>query len=303
MKFPALLLAGALLVVALAQQQTTFPEPLASDLSKLSTAKSLKVSYSYLVNGDSQGKYQLDMSRDYLFRLTTPTGFILSDGKNVYSYTKSSNSYTVSPVSDEELQKFERRPELFGWAAFLEKKPGSDIESATPGGTRTVKSSQVQDVAVVLKEGKGAGTLFVDSQLGVSRGFKLKQGDKEYLAIADSVDLPAEAASPEKFAFVAPDGAKKVEAATGVTFGQIQQLMTDNCMPCHNSSNMKAGFDLSGYDGIASATVAGNPANSLLVKALRGADNLDPMPKGRAPLSEDQIKQVETWIKNGSKRD
>jgi outer membrane lipoprotein-sorting protein len=303
MKIPALLLAGTILAVALAQQ-VTLPEPLATDLSKLSSAKALRVSFSLLLNGDPQGKYQLEMSKDNLFRLTTPKGFVLSDGKSVYSYTKSSNSYTVSDVNDDELKKFDRKPEIFGWAAFLEKKPGTDIESATPGGTHPMKGGQVQDVAIVLKEGKGTGTVFVDTQIGIARGFKLKEADKEYLAIADTIETPSNATAPEKFAFVAPDGAKKVEITdAGPTFGQVQQLMTDNCMPCHDSSHRKAGFDLTSYDGIAAAVTAGDSDNSMLVKALRGTGGADPMPRGRSPLSEDQIQTVEKWIKNGAKRD
>src|SRR5579862_6494319 len=212
MRLPALLCAGALLVAALAQQ-ASLPEPLATDLAKLAAAKELKVSYSFLVNSESQGKYQLEMAKDGLFRLNTPSGFVVGDGKNVYSYSKSSNSYSVAPEDDAQLAKFANRPEVFGWGAFLEKSPGAAIESGTPGAVRTVSGAQVQDVDVVLRGGKGTGTVFVDSDLKVTRGFRLKEGDKLYLAVADSVELPGTASTPDKFAFVAPDGSKKVDAA------------------------------------------------------------------------------------------
>ena len=45
----------------------------------------------------------------------------------------------------------------------------------------------------------------------------------------------------------------------------------------------------------------GDPANSVLIQALRGANGKKQMPVGAAPLAEDDIKKVETWIKDGAK--
>lgn len=282
--------------------QTPLPDLLTVDFAKLGAAKTLDVKYTLILNGDPQGKYELQLGKDRMFKLTQPTGFIVSDGQTVYTYTKATNTYTKTPLSDAELVKFEKRPEVLAWAPFFQKHPEDQIDQAVPGEEHTMSQHRVKDVGYTIKNSKDTVILMIDANAGVPRGFQVKSNKGEYRGVATDLDLGDAPAPADVFAFVAPSGATEAAAAASApTFGQVEQLMTDNCLPCHNSANQKAGFDLTAYEGVVAACTPGDHANSLIIKALRG-NGADQMPKGRAPLSEDNIKLIEQWIDNGAKR-
>ena len=252
--------------------------------------------------GEPASDYTLTVGKPNLFKLSMPDGFVLSDGSNVYTYKKSDNSYSEVPYSDGELAKFEKKSAVFGWAAFFPKSPVADITVAVPKPPMALKGMQVTPVDVSLKDGKTTGTIFVDPSTGLTAGFSLKTEDKQYLAIASSVTPSNDPPASDLFAFIAPDGSKKVDAAASGGFTQVAELLNNNCMPCHSSSNHKAGVNLTSYQGIVAAVTPGDAAGSLLVKSLYG-NGVDQMPKGRTPLSADQIKIVEQWITAGAKQE
>jgi len=286
--------------------QNPLPDLLTVDFVKLGAAKTLDVKYALTLNGDPQGKYELQLGKDKMFKLTQPTGFIVSDGQNIYTYTKASNSYSKVPVSDAEMTKFEKMPEVQAWAPFFQKHPEEPIDQAIPGAEHTVSQHRVKDVGYTLKNSKDEVILMIDANAGVPRGFDIKTAKGEYKGVGTDLQLGDVAATADVYAFVAPDGAKEtvatVASAGAPTFGQVEQLLTDNCLPCHSAQNQKAGFDLTAYEGVVKAVTPGDHANSLLSKALRG-NGADLMPRGRAPLSEDNIQLIEKWIDNGAKRD
>ena len=287
-------------VLAALGGQGSLPEPLAGDFAKLASAQSLHVHYTFLIGSDSQGRYDLWMSRDKLFKLAYPGGFVLSDGQNIYTYTKATNSYSKAPLSDRALAAFDRRPEVFAWAPFFEKSPELHVQSAQLGQSHSFRGSPVQDVTYQVTPQNGKATVFIDQGLGVARGAKLET-DKVYLAQADEISVSDKADSSDKYAFVAPDGATETAmAGAGVTYAQVQDLMNNNCMPCHNSNNQRAGFDLTNYGGVASTVQPGKSSDSLLIKALTG-NGADLMPRGRAPLSDANIHLIQQWIDSGAK--
>ncbi|MGD9721753.1 MAG: c-type cytochrome domain-containing protein [Pirellulales bacterium] len=104
-----------------------------------------------------------------------------------------------------------------------------------------------------------------------------------------------------------------VVAATGqesVQFSRdLGQVFIDHCLECHGTQNPRAGFSLVTFNGLlqggnSGATIsAGKPADSLLVKKLRGTAGGDQMPMGRAPLPEETLARIEQWIADGARFD
>lgn len=299
----ALILAGNLVILGLAAKQTDFPAPLARHFDKLKSAPGLTVEYRFRPIGDTSTDYRLELAKPNLFKLTKGDDFFLSDGTKLYTYTKAGNTYTEEALTDDVLATFLKRPEMFGWGAYLAKTPGSDIAVAKVGATHTVVGNDVTDVSLALKSGGITATLFIDKKLDVARGFDLKVGTKEYIATASKIELSSDAVLASRFAFNAPDGAKKTEPvkATDATYAQVQAIMNANCLPCHDAANQSGGLDLTNYPGIMGAVKPGDGANSALVQSLRAAGR-NRMPRGRGPLPEAQIKLIQTWIDNGAKK-
>lgn len=107
-----------------------------------------------------------------------------------------------------------------------------------------------------------------------------------------------------------PGGTTTAAGTTGGSAGSgytaVASIFSGSCMPCHNSSNHKAGLDLTTYDSAMKGTKegpivkAGDSKNSDLLKYLSG-EKKPQMPQGRPPLSADQIKTITDWIDAGAK--
>ncbi|HXB71980.1 MAG TPA: PSD1 and planctomycete cytochrome C domain-containing protein [Candidatus Acidoferrales bacterium] len=84
----------------------------------------------------------------------------------------------------------------------------------------------------------------------------------------------------------------------------IQQILKTNCQPCHNDTTRSSGLALTGRDAIlaggnrGAAIKPGNPAESLLVRAIEQSGDLK-MPPGRR-LQPDQIASLRRWIELGA---
>jgi hypothetical protein len=110
-----------------------------------------------------------------------------------------------------------------------------------------------------------------------------------------------------------PTAVKPLAQATSVQstdfFEQkIRPILSDNCYKCHSatSEKIKGGLLLDTREGLLKggdtgpAIVAGNPEQSLLIKAVRYTDKDLQMPPGDKPLATDQINALETWVKMGA---
>ena len=90
---------------------------------------------------------------------------------------------------------------------------------------------------------------------------------------------------------------------------QLRPILQQKCAGCHQPAKKRAGLLLLSYEDAAKGGdsgkmwVAGKPAESLLVKYLKGLDGLKQMPEGDPPLPAEQIKLFETWIAQGAKDD
>lgn len=100
-------------------------------------------------------------------------------------------------------------------------------------------------------------------------------------------------------------GKKPADFATGVL-----PIFKARCVSCHGAQAPSAGLDLSSVEGARKGgaggplIVPGKPAESLLIKMLRGqAKGRPQMPMGFAPLTEENLERIESWIAAGGKFD
>lgn len=97
------------------------------------------------------------------------------------------------------------------------------------------------------------------------------------------------------------------EPAAGSGFAKVQPIFAENCVKCHGGASPKGGIDLSSYASVMKGgsegpvVVAGNPDQSKIVMALKGAPGVKKMPMMAAPLADDKIAMISDWIKDGAK--
>lgn len=109
-----------------------------------------------------------------------------------------------------------------------------------------------------------------------------------------------------KFATVgAQEDASKPEYYTT----KVKPILEENCASCHMGENHRGGLNFEtreglmkgGRDGV--VVVAGDPANSLLVKLIRHegpADDPMPMPPKKPKIADADIATISAWIKAGA---
>lgn len=78
----------------------------------------------------------------------------------------------------------------------------------------------------------------------------------------------------------------------------LQPILQNRCVGCHNASNKGGGIDLSSYTGV-KATVTSNR----LMGSLYWTSGFSAMPKGGNKLSACEIAQFQKWINAGSPND
>jgi len=92
----------------------------------------------------------------------------------------------------------------------------------------------------------------------------------------------------------------------------VAPILAANCASCHvpgQPGHAASGFDLSSYDSLMKGTkfgqvvIPGDPLTSVLVMLIEGrADPSLKMPHGEAkPLTDDEIKTIRRWVKQGAK--
>jgi hypothetical protein len=108
--------------------------------------------------------------------------------------------------------------------------------------------------------------------------------------------------------------AATVEQATGketVSFAKdIAPILSPLCTGCHGTNNNpRGGFSLNTMAGLIKGgdrgepILPGKPADSLLIKKLKGTADGARMPMGLAPLDAAKIAKIEKWIEEGAKFD
>jgi len=113
-----------------------------------------------------------------------------------------------------------------------------------------------------------------------------------------------------------PDRAPNVPVVMADSDDEVQfardvaPILLQHCLECHGQQNGGNGFSVATFDrllqggGNGPPVVVAKPADSLLVKKLRGTATLGArMPQGRDPLPDETIAKIERWIELGAKFD
>jgi hypothetical protein len=118
--------------------------------------------------------------------------------------------------------------------------------------------------------------------------------------------LPAGAAQP-----AAP--MITVQAATGketVSFAKdIAPIFVKSCTGCHGTNQPRANFSLNTIEGLLKGgdrgepVLPGKPADSLIIKKLKGTADGARMPMNQTPLEDTVVAKIEKWIEEGAKFD
>lgn len=285
------------LIGAGALWQASVPQNLEASAKALQDAATFQATFTVTPSGGANRAYKLSYAKPNFFKIESPEGFVLSDGKDLYDYKKATNEFTVTPLSDALVRSTSGALEFWGWASFFTKDPFKDVR-AQASGHRKIKDNEVDVVSATFGVG-GEATIFVDSKLGLVRGFMAKNKEKDLLVMASELKVGAEAPAAGAFAFAAPEGAKKAEApkASDATYAKVKPIMDKSCMPCHGAGMRSGGVDLSSFDGTVRSVSPGNPDGSRLVKAVESGR----MPQGRPKLSDADIKTIRDWIAEGAK--
>ncbi|MBX9791801.1 MAG: PSD1 and planctomycete cytochrome C domain-containing protein [Pirellulales bacterium] len=107
----------------------------------------------------------------------------------------------------------------------------------------------------------------------------------------------------------APGAEANAPVAEAVDFTrEIRPILAGHCFKCHGPDKQESGLRLDTAQGLQTggysgpAVAAGKSAESLLIKALTGADDASAMPpEGEKPLAADEIAIVTRWIDEGAK--
>lgn len=103
---------------------------------------------------------------------------------------------------------------------------------------------------------------------------------------------------------------KSEERWTGSYTQDIEPVLKENCISCHNLQNAANGLNLETYEGVMKGTqygrvvVPGLPEASTLVTVMRRSpSSAIHMPHDKPLLTENRMKNIELWIKAGATKD
>jgi hypothetical protein len=103
--------------------------------------------------------------------------------------------------------------------------------------------------------------------------------------------------------------AQHAEARKGTVdfYRQVQPLLEARCFGCHAGSKVKGGLRLEdlasakkGGKGDGPAIVPGKPDRSALLHRVRSTEPTEVMPPAGDPLTKEQVRVLETWIREGA---
>ena len=310
MKIPFLIGLSGVIAAVIAAQATSADTLLEKHTKQLQTATTFTAQYTVQNLPGGPVEYKLKLAKPNKFRLETPDEIVVGNGTTVWSYTKKTNSYTEIPQESSDLKKLLKRDAVLAWSAFFVKEPFKDFTSVKVGANRTVKGNAVTEVAATLPEKpQKDATYLIDQNLGVARGILIKVApDKDTVVMAKELTLGSTAPKDADYEFVAPDGAKKLDAkvAAASGFEKVASIFQANCVGCHGSARPRAGLDLTSYAGAMAggrsgkAIIPGDPNNSPIINYLTA--NNQPLMPPAGPLSSGDIATISAWIKDGAQQ-
>jgi len=188
------------------------------------------------------------------------------------------------------------------YAALIKGSPaGVVVMAGDASGSRLIELVESGDMP------RGGGRL-TDAEImllknWIDGGAKF-DGDNPSVSLA----MLAASAMPGMMAEMVP--LKRAGKGDEVLFARdIGPVLLAQCVECHGDQNPRSNFSVSDFNRFlrggdsGAVVVPGKPADSLLVKKLRGMGGGQRMPAGRDPLEEKTIALVEKWIELGARFD
>lgn len=293
-------------LVALAGAALLFQSPtFATHTKSLQDAKGLTLIISEQKIGGSPEEHKVTLGKSGEFRWENAKRLVVSDGKTIWSLDKAKNSYTESPADKAAITKALGGSTLLAWSAFFNPEWEKPFTGVRAGRERNLRGTAVTEVQVTTEGSAKPMTILLDSKSKVAKGAIIPGDDAETILFATKMELSAEAPAADLFAFVAPTGATKIDAAqaAAVSYADVQILLNGNCVGCHGGQFTRAGLDVSSYASLmkggrsGSPVKAGDPDGSLLLMHMRGQRKQMP-PNGRLP--EPILETFSSWIKAGA---
>ena len=197
-------------------QANSGADMLAKHAAALSSAKSLSVTFTVRNFPSAAVEYKLVYSKPGMLRIDTPRGYLITDGETIWEYMADDNSYTEYPGGLEDVMDQVSKNEYLAWASFFIKDQFKGVRDAAVGKMISIKGNKVVEVNYTIDASKSLrGTLLIDLETGIARGAVIKaarSGDSvETVVSAKEIQLGNSPADASVFAFVPPEGAKKVE--------------------------------------------------------------------------------------------
>jgi mono/diheme cytochrome c family protein len=229
------------------------------------------------------------------------TSSATDDGKGSVSFVKQ-----VAPILNTRCGSCHVRNArgMFSMASFESLMTGPPDGKVVIAGN--VKGSDLI-VKVEDKEMPPNGSGIPDSELATLRKW-VEEGAK-----FDGPDPKAQLTSLLTGQQAAAMPAATVQQATGkesISFAKdIAPILSQSCTGCHGAMRPRANFSLLTIESLlrggdrGEPVLPGKPADSLLVKKLKGTADGARMPMGRDPLDEATIAKIEKWIEEGAKFD
>ncbi|MBL8064278.1 MAG: hypothetical protein JNM34_00315 [Chthonomonadaceae bacterium] len=285
--------------------QDSLPKLLEGHRKLLLEAQSMSGSVSVQPLPGTLRTVKFKFSKPNLFKIESDDSSVFCDGKDIYSYSKGDNSYTVEPFAEALMKNKVSAMDTWAWRDFFNAEAYRGSTSKL-GKERTMKGETVTEVTAAWdKPEVGNATLFFRPD-GYLKGANIRIKDAEAVVLVESIQLEDKPLDSSEFTFAIPSGAKKVEVneAPKPTFASVQAILNKSCMPCHNSQNQKDGIDLGSYEAIignSRSVVAGEPDHSGIYTTTGGPR--PSMPKDRPRLTKAQTQAIFDWIKAGAKND
>ena len=205
-----------ILATAAVLQTNAGPALIAKHTTTLTNAQSMTVEFTVERLPAAPENYRLVYSKPNQLRIEYPGGMMMTDGKTLWEYTKSSNEYIEGPGDLNAMASKIKSSEYMAWAAFFFGDQLKNVKDANAGRKLSMGGTQVTTVNFTLDSVKNqTASFYIDEKLGAARGASVKGPNGEVLVKAKSLEISDKAADTSIFTFAPPAGSKKVEIVAG----------------------------------------------------------------------------------------
>jgi outer membrane lipoprotein-sorting protein len=201
---------AALAVLVYAQ---TGPGQLLANYAKaLNEAKSLKTTYTVQSLDGAPVAYSLELAKPNMAKIETPAEIITADGTTIVHYDKAQKTYSKDPQTDAALSSILGADAFDLWKTFFNPNALSKA-TAKSLGTLNVKGVPMNAVEASLMDGKKKVVFYLATTDGLAHKGEISYSDQasnEKLLVQTKTLEIGGAATPDQFAFNAPQGSREL---------------------------------------------------------------------------------------------